>query len=107
MFRISKSDEQTQTTLVIDGHLCGDGVITVEACCDEEVAKGNPVRLLMRDLTNIDEAGKALLGRLVDKGVTLLASGVYTSYVVEMITAAKTADSGMTSYGRVRDYKRS
>ena len=106
MFRISKSDEQPLTTLVIDGQLCGDGVTTVEACCDEEILKGKPVQLLLRDLTNIDEAGKSLLRRMAEKGVKLLANGVYTSYVVEMIIAAKAADRGMTKHRPIRDHER-
>ena len=96
------SNERPRTTLVIDGQLCSDGVNTVEACCYEEIAKGKPVQILLRDLTSIDEAGKALLRRMAEKGIELLASGVYTSYVVEMIVAAKAANFRK----RVRDHKK-
>lgn len=85
MFRISKSIEKSLITLVIDGQLCGDGLATVETCCEEEMLKGKPIHLLLRDLTNIDEAGKELLRRLAGRGVKLIASGVYTSYVVDRI----------------------
>jgi len=89
MFRITRSDERSRTTLVVDGQLCGDGISTVEASCEQEMATGKPVQLLLRDVTNIDEAGKALLRRLAAKGVCLIASGVYTSYLVEKITTTK------------------
>jgi hypothetical protein len=90
MFRISKSTEKSLTTLVIDGQLCGDGLATVESCCEEEMLKGKPIHLLLRDLTNIDEAGKELLRRMAGRGVKLIATGVYTSYIVgRIINSAK------------------
>lgn len=89
MFRITRSDERSRTTLVVDGQLCGDGISAVESCCEQEIATGKPLQVLLRDMTNIDEAGKALLRRLAGKGVCLVACGVYTSYLVEKITASK------------------
>lgn len=85
MFRISRSEDESSTTLVIDGQLGADSVVTVEFCCGQEISQGKPVQLVLRDLTNIDEAGKALIRRLADKGVKLIATGVYTSYVVDRI----------------------
>jgi hypothetical protein len=41
----------------------------------------------LRDVTNVDEAGKVLLRRLLAKGVSLVASGVYTSYLVQSFSA--------------------
>jgi len=57
MFRITRSDERSRTTLVADGQLCGDGISAVEVCCEQEIATGKPVQLLLCDMTNIDEAG--------------------------------------------------
>ncbi|MGJ5818629.1 hypothetical protein [Paludibaculum fermentans] len=89
MFRISTVKEPSHTTIMVDGQLMSDSVETVENCCDEEISAGKPVELLLRDLTTIDQAGRALLRRLSRKGVHLLANGVYTSYLVEALNPAK------------------
>jgi ABC-type transporter Mla MlaB component len=64
MFRISTVKAQSHTTITVDGQLMSDSVETVESCCDEEISAGKPVELLLRDLTTIDQAGRALLCRL-------------------------------------------
>lgn len=102
MFRISKSDQPSTTVLVLDGQLCGEGIATVEDCCQQEIAKGKAVELLLRDLTNIDGAGKALLRRLVGRGVRLQASGIYTSYVVQTINTACALELDSSRSGRMR-----
>lgn len=89
MFRVSRVEEPSRTVIAVDGQLSGDCVEVVESCCDEEISTGKPVHLLLRDLTTIDQAGRALLCRLATKGVHLLASGVYTSYLVEALNPAR------------------
>lgn len=92
MIRVSKAEERSRTIITVDGQLSGDQIEVVETCCDQEISAGKPVHLLLRDLTTIDRAGRALLGRLASKGVHLLASGVYTSYIVQALTAPKDED---------------
>jgi len=63
-----------------------------------------PVQLYLRDVTSVDQSGQNLLSRLAAKGIDLVASGVYTSYLVQALTGAakgprnpdidKTAPSG-------------
>lgn len=77
------------TIVSVDGQLVRESVAVVEECCIREISAGRPVRLLLRNLTSIDQAGRALLGRLSDKGVRLLAEGVYTTYLVEMLQSDK------------------
>ena len=88
MFRITKAEERTRTTLTIDGQLSADSTATVETCCDQARSNGRPVQLYLRDVTTVDQAGQKLLRRLAAKGVHLLASGVYTSYLVQASTSA-------------------
>jgi hypothetical protein len=88
MFRVSNAEGQSHTIVTIDGQLSGDTIEVIETCCDQAMSKGKPVRLFLRDVSTVDEAGRALLRRLADKGVHLLASGIYTSYLVG--TAART-----------------
>jgi hypothetical protein len=93
MFRISKSEEPTHTMITVDGQFSGDCIEAVESLCEQEMATGLPVRLFLRDLTTIDEAGRSLLGRLAARGVCLVAHGVYISRVVEKLTSTKEANS--------------
>jgi hypothetical protein len=85
MVRISKAEERSRTTICVDGGLSGDAIGVVEECCNQEILTGRSVQLLLRDLTGIDLAGKALLRRLSTKGVRLSGNGVYTSYVLKTI----------------------
>jgi hypothetical protein len=87
MFRVSKAEEQLVTTLTIDGQLSGDAIEIVETCCDQAISTGKAVELFLRDVSTVDEAGRAQLSRLAAKGVRLLANGVYTSYLVGNLVA--------------------
>jgi len=71
--------------ITVDGELAGDYLEAIEASCDQASSKGKPVWLFLRDLSVIGEDGRALLRRLATKGVRLTASGLYTSYVVQLI----------------------
>lgn len=88
MFRVSKAEERSRTIVTIDGQLSGDYITVVETCCDQAISTGKPVHLFLRDVSTIDQAGRALLCRLAAKGVRLLASGVYTSYLVQALSPA-------------------
>jgi len=82
VFRISRADEAFRTIVTVDGQLLGDSVVVVEKCCDQALAAGRVVHLFLRDVSTVDRAGRALLGRLAGRGVRLLAEGVYNSYLV-------------------------
>lgn len=56
-----------------------------EECCAQALASGTPVSLFLRDISVIDQAGREMLERLVRKGVRLLASGLYTSHLVQSL----------------------
>lgn len=84
MIRVTTSeDEKAGPLIIIDGQLSGDSVAVVEACFKDVPAGSQPGTLFLRDVTVVDQAGKALLLRLWREGVNLRASGVYTSYLVE------------------------
>jgi hypothetical protein len=86
MIRILTADEPASTTITVDGQLSGECVQPVETCCYQAILRKKPVHLFLRDVSTIDEAGRALLRRLAAKGVGLKAAGLYSSYVVEGIT---------------------
>ena len=87
MFRVSRAEEPSHTIVTIDGQLSSDTIEVVESCCDQALSTGKAVRLFLRDVSSVDRAGRALLCRLAARGVRLLASGVYTSYLVRTVTA--------------------
>ncbi len=82
MFRVSQEKKRGRTVITVDGELSGDQTGVVETCCGQAMANGKPVHLLLRDVSTVDRAGCALLGRLAAQGVSILAQGVYTSYLV-------------------------
>ena len=91
MFRITKAEEPSRTTLTIDGQLLADSIAAVETCCNQAGSNGRPVQLYLRDVTSVDQAGQKLLSQLAASGIQLLASGVYTSYLVQALTGAEKA----------------
>jgi ABC-type transporter Mla MlaB component len=85
MFLVSKAEEPSRTVITVDGQLAGDSIAVVETCCDLAISTGRAVHLFLRDVSTVDQAGRALLCRLAARGVRLLARGVYTSYLVRAL----------------------
>jgi hypothetical protein len=54
---------------------------------------GKRVDVILRDVSEVDNAGRALLSRLAAAGCGLHASGVYNSYIVRTLQSA-TAKTG-------------
>ena len=85
IFLISKSEGGARISITIDGDLVGDHVDLAANCCDQAMSSGKPVDIFLHDVLAVDDAGRALLCRLVAIGVSLHAKGVYTSYLVETL----------------------
>jgi hypothetical protein len=94
MIRVTKSEERERTIITIDGQLSGDYVEVVEIFCNQAVSEEKPIDVFLHDVLTIDESGRALLTRLAAKGIRLLATGMYTSYVVRDLVAAGSRASG-------------
>ena len=88
MIRIMTATEPKLITITVDGQLAGEYkyIDAVETCVWQAIVQGRSVHLFLRDVSTIDESGRALLRRLAAKGVRLRATGVYSSYVVANIT---------------------
>ena len=97
MIRVTKSEKAKRTIFAIDGQLSGNYIEVVETCCNQAVLEGKPVDFFIQDVLAIDESGRALLSRLVAKGIRLLATGLYTSYVVRTLVAGGSRASGSPS----------
>ena len=94
MIRVTRADELSRTLVTIDGQLSGDTIAIVETCCKEAKSNGRLVELFLRDVSIVDPAGRTLLSRLASQGVRLVGSGVYTSYLVQSLTAPETRRDG-------------
>ena len=89
MIRIMTADEPTCREIIVDGQLSGGCVELVKTCCRQAIGNGKPVQLYLRDVSTIDESGRALLRRLSAKGISLKAAGLYSSYVVDSVMAER------------------
>ena len=85
MIRIMTATEPKLITITVDGELSGEYVDAVENCVMQAIAQQRLTNLFLRDVSSIDESGRALLSRLAAKGVRLRAAGVYSSSVVARI----------------------
>jgi hypothetical protein len=88
MLRIMTADEPASTTITVDGRLSGESIEPVQACCIQALANGKPVKLYLRDVSAIDERGRAMLRHLAEEGVDVTAKGIYSSYIVDEIQSA-------------------
>jgi hypothetical protein len=85
VFRLYRELGDRRTRLTFDGELSTECIESLERCCEKALKDGLPVELSLRDITAVDEAGQALLGRLAASGVCLSANGVYVSYLLDNI----------------------
>jgi hypothetical protein len=88
MIRILTADEAARTTIIVDGMLSDESVEPVQTCCVEALSKGRPLRLHLREVSMIDDSGRAMLRLLAAKGVDLTADGIFSSYIVDEIQSA-------------------
>jgi ABC-type transporter Mla MlaB component len=91
MIRIQTASNPDGITITIDGQLIGEYFEEVEISIRKAIERRNNVHLFLRDVSHIDEAGRALLSRLAAQGVKVSAAGVYSSYVVTEIQRALTS----------------
>ncbi len=71
MLRITRSSEEdeSETTLKVEGELVADCVGLLERECSVAVAMGRPLRLDISHLTNVDWRGVRLLRSLSRRGI--------------------------------------
>jgi hypothetical protein len=88
MLRIMTADDPASTTITVDGTLSGEGIEPVQTCCVQALSKGKLVKLHLRDVSAIDQRGRAMLRHLAEEGVDVKANGIYSSYIVNEIQSA-------------------
>ena len=94
MIRIMTATEPTLITITVDGEFSGEYADTVETCVKQASAQRKAIRLVLREVSSIDDRGRVLLRRLAARGVHLRASGIYSSYIVAKIRDAAPCPAG-------------
>jgi hypothetical protein len=90
MLRITTYDELTATKFVIEGKLVGPWVMELRKCW-QAAASALPCKSIFLDLTEvtfIDAEGRELLAAMRENGARLVASGLMTQMIDEVIDAA-------------------
>ena len=88
MIRIQAAINPGGITLAVDGQLISEYVAEIEASIRESMEPYKAVDLFLRNVSDIDEAGQALLSRLAAQGVELRAAGLYSSHVITQVRLA-------------------
>ena len=83
MLRLRQADNPDKILITIEGELRGDSVGAAEAACLAALSKGVRVVILINDVTEIDEEGRAFLRRMVEAKAQLRAIGIYSRYVIK------------------------
>ena len=105
MIRIFTTARPNAITITVDGQFVAEFLETVVTSAHEAIEQDKPVHLFLRDVSHIDEHGRALLTQLAARGVQLSASGVYSCYLVEEIRreqARKASDNSGRESGNMR-----
>jgi hypothetical protein len=87
MLKITITETPTERRWVLQGHLAGPWVRELRTTW-KEGHRSQDQRICIIDLNNvmfIDKGGERLLWALSKKGAQLIASGIYTKYVLEKV----------------------
>lgn len=83
--KISIQTDATGTIFELEGRLAGAWVQELEDCWREAANSDRPVRVMVCEVTFIDDKGKALLAEMHQHGAELVAEGCMNSAIVEEI----------------------
>ncbi len=86
MVRLTTTTRRNGITIIVEGQVLREYVGAIDTVVKQACIRGRPVHLFLRDVSSIDESGRALLIRLATMGVRLSATGVYSSHIVEEIS---------------------
>jgi ABC-type transporter Mla MlaB component len=85
MLKITAHSEPTQDILELEGRLAGPWVQELKDCWQQHLQANRQIRVLLQQVSYIDETGKALLATMHRAGVKLEASGCMTKDVIAEI----------------------
>jgi hypothetical protein len=85
VLKISTRTDATGTIFELEGSLTGAWVQELEDCWRKAANSDGPIRVMVCEVTFIDDKGKALLGEMHQNGAELVAEGCMNSAIVEEI----------------------
>jgi ABC-type transporter Mla MlaB component len=85
MLKITAHSKPTQDILELEGRLAGPWVQELNDCWQQHLSAKRQIRVLLRQVSYIDDAGKVLLAAMHRAGVKLEASGCMTKDVIAEI----------------------
>jgi len=85
VFKIKTQTDVTRTTFELDGRLAGPWVELLKECWRKTAGGNGRVRVLLCEVTFVDEQGKSLLADMYRHGAELEADGCMTKALVEEI----------------------
>ncbi len=89
MLRITVEDHENALAIRVEGKLRGPWVAELEHCWKgaRHQADGKPIRADLTNVSFVDDAAKSLLGRMLQDGVELDATGPMMPHIVAEIAA--------------------
>ena len=85
MFRIIQVPTSSGIILNIDGQLTREYAQFADEYCSALLGEGIQLNVVLRDVSVVDEVGKAFLAGLASQGVHIRANGVYMTYLLDEI----------------------
>ena len=85
MLKITTQTGATGTIFELEGKLAGLWVQELEGCWQRLVIRDQPVKVVLKAVTFIDDAGRKLLAELHRQGAELAAEGFMMKAIVEEI----------------------
>jgi ABC-type transporter Mla MlaB component len=85
MLKISTQTDAAGTVFELEGKLAGAWVKELEACWQGRGSLYQPVKVVLKTVTFVDAAGRALLAEMHRQRAELVAEGCMTKAIVEEI----------------------
>ncbi len=85
MLKITTHSEGTLNILELEGRLVGPWIEELEKCWRQAAGADHEIRVVLKQVTYIDDAGRALLTAMHRAGVKLEANGCMTNAVIAQI----------------------
>ena len=86
MLKITITETETETRWILQGKLVGPWVREFRSCWRQHRTQtSHRCTVDLNDVMFIDKSGERLLRALSKKGVQLVANGVYTKHLLDMV----------------------
>lgn len=85
MLKITVEAEPNRTIFKLEGRLAGPWVEEFKRCWAKSSDKGEPIQVMLNEVTFIDAKGRSLLADMHHQGVALMATGCMTKAIIEEI----------------------